>query len=87
VQVCVLISEVLEKKGAINADPSSSVVLDPLPVLSLADVIKYYEVSRYSRHLLRYALPNVDSCIAYWQINANLNIEEGEKTYTLGKVR
>ena len=30
VQVCVVISEVLGKKGAINADTSSSVVLDPL---------------------------------------------------------
>ena len=55
-----------------------------LYVLSLADVTKYDEVSRYSRHLLRYVLPNVDSYVTHWQINTNLNIEEGEKKYTRG---
>ena len=40
-----------------------------------------------SSPLLRFPLPNVDSSLIHWQINANLNIGKGEKKYTLGKVR
>ena len=46
-----------------------------------------YNTRRICWNTWRYALPNVDSHITHLQIYANLNIGEGEKSYTRGKVR
>ena len=94
VQVCVLISEILGKKGAISAD-TSLVVLDPLrsftsrcheiwwnyPFQSTEEI----QVTHFFKTFVTLRL---SQCwfmyiITRWQIKANLNIEE-EKRITQG---
>lgn len=97
VQVCVLISEVLGKKGAISAD-TSLIVLDPLRSFTSRchEILWKYPFQSTEEnkwHIFKtFVMLRLSQCwflyiITCWQIKANLNTEEGEKKYTRGKVR